>query len=215
MIRKLGILAGLAILLGICSAARAQETAPPPSLGDVARKNREEKAKNPQSSKHTLTNDDIFTSRGVSSMGSGAVANEPSPRGQKVVAEVLKKLDVAELAFQRLDSMDRAQLGLAVLRGDGHAFPGREAWEERLYLAKNLYVSHERTLGRELRQLMSEALALEAAKVPETDPRFAALEERLKTVSAGVSREEAAFNAVIAEGRELAKQQEKPTAGGD
>jgi hypothetical protein len=105
--------------------------------------------------------------------------------------------------MNQLDSLDRATLVKNILQGADSNFPGRSKWEERLYAAKQIYVSQGHDLAQKARQILAATDGLQGNH-DANDPRVKEVSERLKElVRAGV-RADAAFQAVILEGRDLA-----------
>ena len=110
-----------------------------------------------------------------------------------------------ESLVNKIDSMDRATLVKAVLEGVDSTFPGRSQWEQKLYTAKLAYVSQGRALIQKAKQLSASAQSLQGNKNPD-DPRVKDLTNKLKELIENGSRADAAFQAVIFEGRDLAGQ---------
>jgi len=103
-----------------------------------------------------------------------------------------------------MDLMDRATLVKLALQGAKADFPGRSSWEERLFTAKQDYVSQGLGLLQKARQLAASAQALKSAQASAEDPRVKQLVDDLQGVVREAVRSDAAFQAVILEGRDLA-----------
>jgi hypothetical protein len=174
-------------------------------LGDVARQSSRQKS-NAAPSK-VITNDDISSGSGLGVIGSkrpggGSAASsaDTSPS---------QDLDKVEAAVVKLDKLDRASLVKAVLQADNVDFPGRAAWEARLVAAKQDYVEQLRDLTREARQLDASAKSLEAARaaqgaLSENDPGLLQLKAKIKDLVQNAVHIDAAFQAVVMEGRNRA-----------
>jgi hypothetical protein len=93
--------------------------------------------------------------------------------------------------------MDRATLAKTALQGNDVDFPGRRAWEEKLFAAKQVYVSRSRQLLQQMQGLMV-GLASGAGQQE--------LMSRAQTLQQVATQVESAFQAVITEGQTLAKQ---------
>jgi hypothetical protein len=102
--------------------------------------------------------------------------------------------------------MDRATLSKLALHGANPDFPGHENWENRLFAAKQVYVSSGLDIIQRARQLWGSAQALKNTQANADDPRVKELTENLKGIVSEAVRSDAAFLAVIMEGRDLARQ---------
>jgi hypothetical protein len=201
--RPLRLLLLAVLALSFSPAVCAQD--PPPSLGDVARKNREEKQKNQTPSKATITNDDLVSGRLLGS------AN--SLDSSKSSADPTATFEHTEGIIRKVQAMDSATLFNVALQGNDWNFPGRHEWEARLLQARQAYVVHGFDLLRQLRQTWESAKALDASQpggVPASDPRAQALFAKIKALIQECVRTDAAFQAVFLEGRDLAKQAPHP-----
>jgi hypothetical protein len=209
----IGIAAMLMMGLQICPVARspdpppAQQTAPP-SLGDVARKNREDKAaqnKTQATSKNTFTNDGLVSGKGgllgasapdvVASGGSGSAFND-----------AIAKLDEAMQRLDLLGSLDHANLFSIATGGASVDFPGRKGWEDRMLAARQNYVVHGKELIQGSKTLMLQAKALHDAQpnLPANDPRVQSFEAKLRANMEAADKLEAEFKAVAMEGHDRA-----------
>jgi hypothetical protein len=231
VLRKLNFLAALVCAAVLSAPALAQEQQQ--SLADAARqarKDKDDKAKDKDKSaakpKTVYTEDTLGGKSGSelglgvlptlkttgdsgagSSAASGAAASSsnlgpssmiPGAGGNSdPVAAAYDGLDKAEAALNRLDPMDRATLAKTALNGNDVDFPGRSAWEEKLFAAKQLYVSRSRQLLQQMQVLMSSAQSGGAQQD---------LMSRAQTLQQLATQTESAFQSVITEGQNLAKQ---------
>jgi hypothetical protein len=86
-------------------------------------------------------------------------------------------------------------------------FPNRRNWEDKLYAAKDRYVSHERELIVELRQIVAEMQSGGGqGKLDPNSPRGQQLKQRLQEIIQDAVRTEQVYRAVVMEGWDLAKQ---------
>jgi hypothetical protein len=208
--RSLRLLPITILVLSFSTALHAQQD-PPPSLGDVARKLREEKQKNQTPSKAAITNDDIAAGRVLGSAGA-AIPGRPGDSGTPV-ADPTVSFDRTEALIRKVQAMDQPTLLNLALQGNDWNFPGRHDWEARLFQARQVYVARGLDLLRQLRQSWAAAKALDASQaggVRESDPRAQALLGRIKALMQECVRTDAAFQAVFLEGRDLAKQSARP-----
>jgi hypothetical protein len=199
----------------------SQSAAPPPaqSLGDIARQVRSEKNSAPP--KKVFTNDNLSSDPGImdlrltesaeakSSPGiapASSSAAVPSSAPSSSLTQLKSSLDKMDAMLNQLDSMDRAALVKSVLQNNDVNFPGRADWEQRLLAARQANVTQGRELTQYARQLMAVAQMMDAAHVPPSDPRMIDLEAKLKQFAQDYGRSGAAFQAAVAEGRDLAKQ---------
>lgn len=102
--------------------------------------------------------------------------------------------------------MDKTTLARSALLNQNVAFPGRGDWEDRLYAAKQYYVSHCRDLVREAREFVANAQALKASGASENDPRVQDLFHRALQIMHDASLTDADFEAVVLQGQDMAKQ---------
>jgi hypothetical protein len=110
-----------------------------------------------------------------------------------------------------LDPLDRSTLAKAALLGNDVAFPDRRVWEDKLYSAKQQYVSHGRELMREVRRILADAQSLRAApggqeKLSPNDSRAQEIVRRIRETIEDAVRTDAAYQAVVMEGWDRAKQ---------
>jgi hypothetical protein len=207
MFRKLSFLAALAWLLTPSTPVRAQDQ-DQPSLGDVARAARKEKEKNAARPKAVITDDTLPSGKGLS--GLGDLGSSQGSGGGDALAKALAKVDEAEAGLKQLDALDRSTLAKAVLLDNDVDFVGRRNWEDKLYGAKERYVSHERDLVAELKQIVAQVQSMEASqgnqKLNPDDPRAKQMLIRVQEIIQDAVRTEQIYRAVVMEGWDLAKQ---------
>ncbi len=205
MLRKMSFLAVLACVLILSTPGYSQDQ---PSLGDVARQARKDKEKKAAQPKTVITDDDLPSSKalgGLSDLGSSRSAGDGS-----AMSRALEGLDRAESALNKMDPMDRTTLAKAALLDNDVDFPGRSRWEDKLYSAKQQYVSHGRELFREMRQILADVQTLRSqggqTKVGPDDLQAKELLRRLQEIVQDAIRTENAYQSVVVEGWDLAKQ---------
>lgn len=202
-----------ACLIALCFSipGRAQDS---PSLGDLARQAQKNKTNAP--AKKVLTNDDIssgsstgsLTGAGLASSGLGAAASPASPSANgnpDAAPSAAQAVERMASVILMLDSLTRTELAKNALQGVDMNFPGRNNWEARLFAAKQLYVARGRDLLQRVKQIQASAEALQGSHDP-NDPRVKDLTAQLQTLVRDGTRMDAAFQAVILEGRDLASQ---------
>jgi hypothetical protein len=234
MRRSLRPFAACALVLAVnfCLAVRGQDSpapSPAPSLGDVARQAQAQKDKdknkdksNPPAKK-VFTNDDFPSGAGAGSSSTnpgagrvvlpggqpaGRTAGQPRAPGNPVAAAQANPADqLAQMGslLGQLDSLDRATLAKNVLQGNEANFPGRAAWEEKLFAAKQLFVAQEREILTKANQFAASSKGIPDMQNA-NDPRAKALSDQLDQLMQEAQRSSAAFQAVVAEGKELAGQ---------
>jgi len=214
MLRPMSLLAAF-LLLGILAIpASTQDPAPqdqpPPSLGDIARQARKDKEKNASKPKTVITDDSLSPSKSGGGLGLGDIGSSESGGNSNNLASAMAKVDEAEAALKKLDSFDRATLAKAVLMDHDVDFPNRRAWEDKLFAAKEHYVSHEHDLIVELRRIVEQVQSMQTAqgggKLDPKDPRASQLKTRLQEIIQDAMRTEQDYRAVVTEGWDLAKQ---------
>jgi hypothetical protein len=214
VLRKLILLAAfVGVFLTPSDPVYAQDQAQ--SLGDVARQNRKDKEKNATPVK-TVLNDDNFgsgkSSGGTSASSSAAAASlsglsvpgksgDDSPMGKAWAG-----IGNAEGALDKLAPLDRSLLAHVVLEGNDVDFPGRRAWEEKMFIAKERYVAHSRQLLDEMKDLMQNAQAMQAGSAKADGPQAQGLLSRAQSLLSDAQNTEAAFKSVMQEGVDQAKQ---------
>jgi hypothetical protein len=180
-----------------------------PSLGDVARQVRKDKEKNAAQTKTVITDDTMPSSKSLNGLGDLG-SSQGGGDGSKI-ANAMAGLDKAEAALDKLEPLDRTTLGKAALLDNDVDFPGRRAWEDKLYAAKEQYVSHGRELFREMRQILADAQSMQSSqggqgKLSPNDPRAQQLLKRLQEIVQDAVRTESAYQSVVMEGWDRAKQ---------
>jgi hypothetical protein len=210
MSRTLYSSAACALSLIFCLSGHAQDS---PSLGDLARQAKKERGNAPATK--VLTNDDISSGSGLGSSGVGnglggslgaglgqtaKSANSGTPGTAVSPTQGLEKM---EALMKQLDSLDRASLVKSALQGSDYNFPGRAKWEERLYAAKVAYSEQGHDILRRAKDIVASAESIQGSHDP-NDPRVKELGNRLQELVRDGVRADAAFQAVILEGRDLA-----------
>ncbi len=180
-----------------------------PSLGDVARQVRKDKEKNATQPKTVITDDTMPSSKALN--GLGDLGSSQGGADGSRIANALAGLEKAEAALNKLDPLDRATLAKAALLDNDVDFPDRRSWEDKLYGAKQQYVSHGRELFREMRQILADVQAMQAAqggqgKLSPNDPRAQQLLHRVQEILQDAIRTESAYQSVVMEGWDHAKQ---------
>jgi hypothetical protein len=213
VLRKMTFLAGFLSLLISPTRARAQDqpAQDQPSLGDVARQARKDKEKNNAPSKKVITDDSLPSSKGLSGAALGDLSSAQSSDGGSATARALAKLEQAEAALDKLAPLDRATLAKAALLDNDVDFPNRRNWEDKLFSAKEVYVSHGRELFQEMKQILAEVQSLRPSqggtgKLSPDDPRAQQMMRRIQELVQDAVRTDRAYQAVVVEGWDLAKQ---------
>jgi hypothetical protein len=217
MPRNLQLLAAGALALGVCFCLPGHgQDSPSPSLGDVARQAQAQKDKDKDkakpAAKKVFTNDDFASGSGSgsspTSAGSGhavqPAAQAGAPGKPAAAAPALGSGSPAEQLGQlgsllgQLDSLDRATLAKNVLQGNDTDFPGRSQWEDRLFAAKQAFVSQER-------EIMKKASLLEGSSKGAPDMQNQN-DPQLDQLMQEAQQSSAAFQALANEGKQLASQ---------
>jgi hypothetical protein len=213
VLRKMTFLASFLSLLISTTPSRAQEqpAQDQPSLADVARQARKDKEKNNAPVKKVITDDTLPSSKGLSGAGLGDLGSSQSSDSGSATARGLAKLEQAEAALDKLAPLDRVTLAKAALLDNDVDFPGRRNWEDKLYVAKEDYVSHGRELFQEVRQILKEIQSLKSSeggtgKLSPDDPRAQQMMRRIQDLVQDAVRTDRAYQAVVVEGWDLAKQ---------
>jgi hypothetical protein len=217
MSRSLNILAASAILLVLSIPMRGQDS---PSLGDLARQAQKNKEKSDKPAAKVITNDDI-PSRSIPSApaaGSGPAAaagsvsaaqpgtlNAPESDSAPSISTPAEGIEKIQSTLDHLDSLDRATLATTVLEGNSANFAGRAQWEERLFAAKQSFVSQGRALLQTAKQLEASAGSMKDIQDP-NDPRVKSFAAKLEQLVQENQQNSAAFQSVVAEGKALASQ---------
>jgi hypothetical protein len=196
------------LFLSVLSAQAQEQQEQPQSLGEIARqarKAKEEKEKNSGPAKTVVTDDSLASSKPGSALSFTQLDNGKAPTSE-ALANAQKLFDRADRMLNLLEPMDKTTLAKHVLEGRDVDFPGRRSWEDKLYAAKQYYVSHGRDLIRETRDLLSTSQSLKASGAGPNDPRVQDLGHRALQLMQDASRTDADFEAVLLEGQDMAKQ---------
>jgi hypothetical protein len=120
----------------------------------------------------------------------------------------MAKFAEAESSLKLLDGLDRPKLAKAVLMDNDVDFPNRRVWEDHLYAAKERYVSHERELVVEAKQLVTQAQSWKNSdsKLNPNDPRVQQMKQRMQEIIQDAIRTEDEYRSVVVQGWDLAKQ---------
>ena len=210
MSRHLTLIAACALALVACASMRAQDSSSSsPSLGDLARQAQKDKDKTNKPTAKVLTNDDLPSGSGGASatLGGGLGQTAQLSSGSKPGADLspAEKIAMLETVLDRVETLDRATLVHNALNGKDVDFPGRAKWEERLFAAKETYVTQGRELVQKARQIVASAESLKGNQDP-NDPRVKELSVKLQSLIRDAVRMDSAFQAVMIEGRDLAAQ---------
>jgi hypothetical protein len=206
--RRLVILVALESMAITGVQLQAQEQQQPQSLAEVARQTRkakEERQKNSGAPKVLVTDDTLGSGK------TGGALNFVNPtNGTVPTSEALTKaagmLDRADRLLNLLAPMDKTTLTRFALEGRDVDFPERGDWENKLYAAKQYYVSHGRDLVRETREFVANIQELKASGAREGDPRLQDLGHRALQLMQDGSRTDADFETVVLQGQDMAKQ---------
>ena len=190
------------------AALRSQDP-PQQSLGDIARQNRkakEERDKATAAPKTVLTDDNFPT--GGASKADLARLDNPQTSPSDRVRSARSILERSSKALDELAPMDKATLAKLALQGREGDFPGRRAWEDKLFAAKEHYVSHGRELLQQTKEVLDELESLTSGgKISPSDPRAQELGHKATKLMQDASQTEADFQGVILAGQDLARQQ--------
>jgi hypothetical protein len=209
MSRNLHFIAIFALGVAVCVPGHSQDS---PSLGDLARKAQKDKATTPATAK-VITNEDLPPGSGFGGSGSapgmgrvvqpGNGSSRPGAAAQGPSSS--EELGRMEGLLDQLASLDRTALANNVLQGSGTNFPGRDKWEQKLFAAKQLFVTQGRMILKKADQLQESAKTVQDVENP-NDPRAKDLATKLQQLMQQAEQSSAAFQAVIAEGKDLAGQ---------
>jgi len=179
-----------------------------PSLGDIARQARKDKEKNANKPRTIITDDTLSSSNGLS--GFDDLGSTQSVGDSAAMSKALSRLEEAESALNKLETLDRATLAKAVLMDNDVDFPNRRNWEDKLYTEKQHYVCHERELIVEVRKTAAQVESWKASqggqKLAPNDSRVQQLKTRVREIIQDALRTEQDYRAVVMEGWDLAKQ---------
>jgi hypothetical protein len=210
MRRMFSSIGACVLAAAFCASTRAQDSSSPssPSLGDLARQAQKDKASKPATAK-VITNDDMSGDSGSvsSALGTGAghSASKASPADSGSANTPEAGIAKLQEAVDHLESLDRASLAQEVLQGNPANFPGRAQWEEKMFAAKQTFVSQLRGLIQQAIQVEASAQGLKSVQDP-NDPRVKALKEKLKQLMGTTVQNTATFQAIAEEGKDLAAQ---------
>jgi hypothetical protein len=193
--RSLCLTAACSLALVFCAPGRGQDS---PSLGDLARQAQKDKANKPQAK--VITNEDMPSSFGGGLGRVGQPGSTGKPGEGLSPAESVERL---QAVLDKLDTLDRAALVNNVLKGNNTNFPGRARWEEKMFAAKQTFVSQSREVLLQVRELMASAGGMKDVQDP-NDPRAKAMAAKLMQLMQESQQASAKFQAMIEEGRDLA-----------
>jgi hypothetical protein len=213
MLRPIRVVAALLWLALLATPGYAQDQSqdpaqpqPQPSLADVARQARKDKEKNAAKAKTVITDENMPSSKGLNGLAGDLGASQGAV-DSGAMAKALAKVEEAEAGLKKLESLDRTTLAKALLLDNDVDFPNRRAWEEKLYAAKEHYVSREGQLITELKQIVGQVQSLQSqGKLDPKDPRAQQMKTRLVEIVQDSLRTEQDYRAVVMEGWDLAKQ---------
>ena len=211
MLRPMSFLAALLWLIIPSTPCRAQDQTqdqaqPQPSLADVARQARKDKEKNAANSKTVITDDTLPSSKGLGGLA-GDLGGSQDRVDSSAMAKALAKVEEAEAGLKQLQTLDRATLAKAVLLDNDADFPNRRAWEDKLFAAKEHYVSHQGELIAELKQIVAQVQSRQGSgKLDPNDPSSQQMKNRLLDIVQDALRTEQEYRGVVMEGWDLAKQ---------
>ena len=204
MHRNLRIIALSAMAFVFCVPLHGQDS---PSRGDIARQAQKDKANKPVVK--VITNDDMPSgSGGISTSlagGSGKFAKPGTPGAANATMSPAEGIEKLQSMLDHVDSQDRATLASNVLEGHDVNFPGRAAWEEKLFAAKQAFVTRGRVLLEKAKQIEVSAEGIKDV-LDQNDPRVKSLAAKLQQLELDNQQNSAAFKAVIQEGQDLAAQ---------
>lgn len=204
MHRKMSLAAVSALALMFGLPAHAQDASP--SLGDLARQAQKDKEKANKPVAKVFTNEDMPSSAvGASAvLGSGPGTAASGPAGANLSpAEKLAQLDAL---VNMVESVDKATLIRNVLKDKSDVnFPGRAAWEQRLFAARDTYVVQARSVLEKARQIVASADSLKGTQDP-NDPRVKEVSAKLQSLIRDAVQTDAGLRAVIIEGHDLASE---------
>ena len=213
MLRPIGVAASLLWLAVLATPGHAQyqsqdpaQPQPQPSLADVARQARKDKEKNAAKPKTVITDENMPSSKGLTGLA-GDLGGSQGGVDSGAMAKALTKVADVEAGLKQLESLDRATLAKAILLDNDVDFPNRRAWEDKLYAAKEHYVSHEGELIVELKQIVGQVQEWQSqGRLDPKDPRAQQMKGRLVAIVQDALRTEQDYRAVVMEGWDLAKQ---------
>jgi len=197
-----GLLLSTVFALPLCAQDQQEQ-----SLGDVARQARKAKEDRDKSAPVQAK---VFTDENMpsSALGKADLDQLASPTASPAerLSTARKAITRGEQLLDTLAPLDRATLAGLALQGQNVDFPGRRAWEEKLFAAKEQYVSHGRDLFRQTEDLLRTMETLtNGGKPSPNDPRYADLTHKALQLMQDANRTDADFQAILLEGQEMAK----------
>jgi hypothetical protein len=213
LLRPIGVVASLLWLAVLATPGHAQDQSqdpaqaqPQPSLADVARLARKDREKNAAKPKTVITDENMPSGKGLTGL-SGDFGASQSGVDSGGMDKALAKVAEAEAGLRKLESLDRATLAKAILLDNDVDFPSRGAWEDKLYAAKEHYVSHEGELIAEMKQILAQLQSWRSqGKLDPKDPRAQQMKSRLVEIVQDAVRTEQGYRAIVMEGWDLVKQ---------
>ena len=192
MPRSLSLIAACLLALVFCSPGRGQDSR---SLREPANQSQKEKDGKPLAK--GVPNANINpVSAGISS-ALGAGAKHGGDRGADA------SLEQYQAMLNQIASMDRATLVKNVLGGPPLNLPGLAKWEDDLFAAKQTFVSQSRDALQKERQLQESVEDMKGGPDP-NDPRVKTIVAKLQDIMQETQQANAAFEAVITEGKGFA-----------
>lgn len=190
-----------------------QQPQQPQSLGEVARqarKAKEDRAKqqaatSQEATSSVLTDDNMATHKGPSPTAAVGGLDNPHSALQERFASARQSFDEAEQTLNQLAPLDQAALAQIALEGRTVDFPGRAAWEQKLFANKQAYVAHGRQLLIQARTALHEVETAAANHPSPSDSHMQDLAHRLREIMQDALQTESNFQAVVLEGQNLAK----------
>jgi hypothetical protein len=192
MPRSLSLIAACLLALVFCSPGRGQDSR---SLRETANQSQKDKGGKPLAK--VIPNANINpVSAGISSaLGAGA------KHGGDRAADA--SLEQYQAMLDKIASMDRATIVKNVLGGPPLNSPGLAKWEDDLFAAKQTFVSQSRDALRKERQLQESVEDMKGGPDP-NDPRVKTIVAKLQDIMQETQQANAAFQAVITEGKGFA-----------
>lgn len=213
LLRPTGVVASLLWLAALATPGHAQDQSQDPaqaqpqqSLADVARQARKDREKNATKPKTVITDENMPSGKGLTGL-SGDFGASQGGVDSGAMDKAMAKVAEAEAGLRKLESLDRTTLAKAILLDNDVDFPNRRAWEDKLYTAKEHYVSHEGELIVEMKQILAQVQSWQSqGKLDPKDPRAQQTKSRLVEIVQDAVRTEQDYRAVVMEGWDLAKQ---------
>jgi len=172
----------------------------------VARQARKDREKNTAKPKTVITDENMPSSKGLTGLA-GDFGGSQGGVDSAAMAKALAKVQEAETGLRQLASLDRATLAKAILLDNDVDFPTRRAWEDKLYDAKEHYVTREGQLIGELKQILAQVQSWQTqGRLDPNDPRARQMKSRLVEIVQDAVRTEQDYRSVVMEGWDLAKQ---------